>query len=207
MISIITHTCEVVSSNGPSQQCTISPGSVSVCGDRNRKSKGKGKGKSSKPTSLTFKYTGGGCSASDKDQGSKASCSGTINSNEEISISSGKGKGKGKSGGGDDYLVSPGIVQPGEEFTISADKFEADSVISISNSGGTEENEIHLSCSQLLNLGDAFGSLTLVAADGERADTDATLTYVVSNHGAHFTTLTAFIFVTISWVPLQGHFH
>lgn len=70
-----------------------------------------------------------------------------------------RGTGKGKSSsGGDEYTVTPSIVAPGEEFTIS---------IEITNSGGTEINEIHLSCSQPLNLGDVYGSLTLVGANGE----------------------------------------
>lgn len=40
-----------------------------------------------------------------------------------------------------------------------------------------------MSCSQPLNLGDVYGGLTLVGADGQRMDSQVTLTYEVFNSG------------------------
>jgi cysteine-rich repeat protein len=133
-----------------------------------------------KPHTLTFKYTGGGCAASDNNQPDKALCTGSVDDSSSVSILAGP-KGLKKF-----YSVTPITVAPGEEFTISkSNRLSSNSQIEITNSGGTEVNIIHTSCSQSLAVGDVFGSLTLVAFNGQRGSTSnaVTYTYDITNNG------------------------
>ncbi len=132
-----------------------------------------------KPTSLTFRYTGQGCSASNNPQDGKAQCSGDVNGLLPVTIVAGKKGLRSR----DLYTVSPTSVASGEEFTISASKFNGDSEIEISNSGGTEENIYHASCSQPLAVGDKYGSLELVGFNGASGGTDVLYGYTVTNNG------------------------
>jgi hypothetical protein len=143
-----------------------------------------------KEGTMTFRYTGGGCTASDNSQGDKADCSGAINPALPITVTAGK---KAKNGGGIDpgktYTVIPSTVEPdapGWEFVVSrpGGKFEADSLFVLSQNGASEENRIHTSCSQNLDVGDVFGSLTLVAFNGDTGGgSTVTYEYDVTNVG------------------------
>jgi len=126
-----------------------------------------------KPTTLTFRYSGGGCADSNNPQGGKATCSGSIDPDLPVLVSSTNSS----------YSITPSLVQPGQEFVVSASEFSSDSFFILSNGGGTENLKIHTSCSQLLAVGDIFGSLTLVAFNGQRASTEVTYIYEVTNLG------------------------
>jgi|GEM_PF-2926837 len=131
-----------------------------------------------KPTSLTFTYTGGGCSDSSNGQdGDKTECSGDINGMLGVSVVAGNND-LSKT-----YAISTAMVAPGEEFTITADKFDSNSRIDISNAGGTESNGFHTSCSQPLEIGDKFGSLELVGFNDVTVGTDVLYGYTVTNNG------------------------
>jgi hypothetical protein len=132
-----------------------------------------------KPTSLTFRYTGGGCAASDNTQ-DKDACSGSIDDSLPVMVTAHK----------DSYVITPSTVNPGEEFTVTASGFDSDSYFYLTNAGGTEENKIHTSCSNPLVVGDVFGSLTLVAFDGQRAGDEVIYTYQVTNDGTDLTGVT-----------------
>jgi len=54
----------------------------------------------------------------------------------------------------------------------------------LTNSGGTETDSIHTSCSQPLITGDVYFSLTLVAEDGIGIAKDVLYKYKVTNTGA-----------------------
>ncbi len=119
------------------------------------------------PNQITWRYTGGGCAATSHQQApGKSFCSGTVNGNlPAMIIPTG---------------VASFVVNPGDEFTISRD---ASKWIKLKNAGGTEQNDIHVSCSQPLRVGDVYGSLTLVAMDGRRGGADVKFRYRVTNTG------------------------
>jgi hypothetical protein len=124
--------------------------------------------KDDKPNTLTWEYTGGGCAASDNDQGSKAKCEGSINDALAILVKPEKG--------------SDLTVNPGEQFDLSP--LDASKRIELVNGGGKEKLEIHTSCSQPLNPGDVFGSLTLVALDGQGLGVNVEYSYQIDNIGS-----------------------
>ena len=128
-----------------------------------------------KPNTLTFEYTGGSCPG-DNDQGSKADCSGAINGAEMATLSV-------NTGGG--YSVTPSIVAIGDTFTVTkgGSDFSSNTDIDLSNSGGTQQNDVHTSCSAPLAVGDVFGAITLVGINGETGGADVTYKYVVTNNG------------------------
>jgi hypothetical protein len=128
-----------------------------------------------KPTSLTFLYNGSTCANPDNNnpQSGKFLCSGSIDPSLPITIGNAQG-----------YLISPATVSPGETFTVSAGSFQAQSVFTLTNAGGTETESIHTSCSQVLAVGNVFGSLTLVAFNGQQGGNQVTYTYKVTNKGA-----------------------
>ena len=135
-----------------------------------------------KPTSLTFQYTGGGCGATNNTQGGKATCSGGIDPTLPVNVSV----------GGTGYSVTPTTVQPGGTFVVSRSSFDSNTYYTLSNAGGTEQLAIHTSCSQVLEVGNVFGSLTLVGFNGQSDKSPITFNYVVSNQGGalHDVTLT-----------------
>ncbi len=152
-----------VSPQPPAEACIVTPAPLPNCDTAG-----------GKPDSLTFRYTGGGCSASDNDQDSgKATCSGAINPGQSITVVSGNG-----------YTVTPATVAPNGEFTISDSGFDSNSELSLSNGGGTEFLEIHTSCSQPLEVGDVFGSLTLVAFNGQTGGANVEYGYTLVNNGS-----------------------
>ncbi len=125
-----------------------------------------------KPTSLTFRYTGGGCAASNNPQSGKFTCSGSVNSALPISVANSNG-----------YTISPTMVAPGGEFTVSAGSFKAQSGFTLTNAGGTETLSIHTSCSQTLEVGNVFGDLTLVGFNGQTGGSAIDYDYAVTNNG------------------------
>jgi hypothetical protein len=128
-----------------------------------------------KPNTLTFKYTGGECSG-DNNQGSKANCSGSVDGTTTVTISVNTD---------DNYTVSPSVVVPGGTFTVtrSSQDFKSNTDIDLSNAGGTQENDVHTSCSAPLAVGDEFGAITLVGINGQTGGVDVTYRYVVTNNG------------------------
>ncbi len=138
--------------------------------------------------SLTFRYTGGGCGASDNSQDAKkTSCSGSIDPSAAVTVSAAGG------GSGDKpYNVSPTSVGPGGEFTVTpqGSSFQSDSWVFLKNGGGEEKNKFHTSCSQPLEVGDVFGSVTLVGINGKgQSGNTVTYTYEVTNLGDAITGL------------------
>lgn len=134
-----------------------------------------------KPTSLRFKYVGGGCDASDHDQGSKARCSGSIDGFSSVTVMAAGGKKGNKA-----YTVSPMNVNPSDEFTVfpANTNFDSNSIIWLENTGGTEINKIHTSCSQPLAVGDVFGSLMLAAINNiTGTGNEVTYEYEITNNG------------------------
>ena len=117
-----------------------------------------------KPSKLTFEYTGGGCPG-DNDQGSKSNCSGSIDSDLPVTVTLDGG--------------TLGEVEPGKTFIVPTTG--SNTTIMLSNSGGTETNDVHTSCSAPLATGNSFGSLTLVAMDGQGEGKTVLYSYVVGN--------------------------
>lgn len=142
---------------------------------------------SDKPTSLTLRYTGGGCAESDNNQDpSKAVCTATPSGG--IVTGDIEVRAAGNQYFSDYiYTVDPTTVPPGGEFTITfgGNDLKADSYVEIvDDTGVTELNRIHTSCSQPLAAGDVFGSLTVVGINGLRPDSEVTYFYEVTNTGA-----------------------
>jgi hypothetical protein len=128
-----------------------------------------------KPTSLAFRFTGGGCSATNNPQGGKATCTGGIDPSLPVTVQASSKDGKTV------YSVSPVVVAPDGEFTVAHGSFAADSMVRLTNAGGTETIVFHTSCSQVLEVGNTFGSATLVGFNGKRADLEVDYTCVVTN--------------------------
>ncbi|MGB5413479.1 MAG: hypothetical protein WBN01_02445, partial [Polyangiales bacterium] len=123
-----------------------------------------------KPENLTFLYSGGGCAASDNDQDSGdlfcIELGGGVDPDLPVTITDEK-----------DNVFE---VAPGGVFTTSRD---ASKIFILENAGGTEENGRHVSCSQPIQAGDVYGSLTLVGLDGLGIGTPVTYSYEVTNGG------------------------
>jgi cysteine-rich repeat protein len=125
-----------------------------------------------KPTSLTFLYNGNTCANPDNNnpQSGKYLCTGSIDPGQPITVTSSQG-----------YLISPSTVNPGETFSVSAGSFQAQSLFTLTNAGGTETESIYTSCSQVLAVGNVFGSLTLVSFNGNEGGNEVTYSYKVTN--------------------------
>lgn len=121
-----------------------------------------------KPDAFTWLYSGGGCGASDNGQNQSGDlfCTGSVNGNLPVTIVDDK-----------DNVFN---VAPGGTFNTSRD---ASKVFTLTNVGGTEESGRHVSCSQPLQAGDVYGSLTLAALNGAGIGSDIVYEYVVSNLG------------------------
>jgi hypothetical protein len=140
-----------------------------------------------KPVSLSFNYSGGTCGATTNTQGGKATCTGAIDPLLPVTITA-KSKDGTKT-----YTLSSATADPGDDFTVSVAKagdFAADSVIKLSNAGGTMTIGIHTSCSKQLEAGDVFGALTLVAFNGKPSGSHVTYRYMVTNNGGPLTNVT-----------------
>jgi predicted Rdx family selenoprotein len=100
-------------------------------------------------------------------------CSGSVNNALPITVTTPNG-----------YMISPSTVSPGGEFAVSAASFKADSTLVLGDgAGGIETLKIHTSCSQLLEVGNVFGDLTLTKFNGQTGGSTVTYTYVVTNNG------------------------
>jgi hypothetical protein len=116
------------------------------------------------------------------------SCSGAVDPLSSVTIVAGKKDNK-KEGldPNKQYEVDPEVVQqPGDTFDVwrEGGRFEADSLFVLTQNGDSEDNRIHTSCSQNLDVGDVFGSLTLVAFNGDYGSgSNVTYEYDVTNHG------------------------
>jgi hypothetical protein len=119
-----------------------------------------------KPTSLTFKYVPAGCSVNNNPQGGKYTCVGGVPGSPALITSTTSG-----------LIFSPNPVAAGQEFSVSG-SFGADTKFTI---GGTQTINIHTSCSQVLEVGNIFASLQLVAFNGDRGGTQVRYRYVVKN--------------------------
>jgi hypothetical protein len=136
-----------------------------------------------KPTSLTFLYTGKDCTASNHGQGDKAECNGDPGFAEPVQvIYTGKDASK--------FTVEPSdeSINVGDPVTITrtdGNDFKADTKLEIRQSGAClQALKIHTSCSKPLEVGDVFGSLELVAFNGQGATgNEVTYTYKVTNIG------------------------
>ena len=128
-----------------------------------------------KPSSLTFRYTGGACPG-DNIQGSKSSCTGTVDGAQAASITSDNGG----------VTILPSLVDPGEEFTVS-NLSGSNLQLTLTNGGGSQDNDVHISCSAPLAVGDEFGALTVVAFDSLRGGVEVLYDYSVTNLGSPLT--------------------
>ena len=158
--SVLDCTADPVDEVG-TDECTSTPTNLSICED-----------KKNKPTSLIFRYTGGDCPGANN-QDKKSDCSGSINGDETVSISGGK-----------DTFVSTSTVEPDGLFTVTGkkDKLKSSTEIILTNSGGTQSNEVHTSCSAPLAIGDVFGAMTLVGYNGQTGGSDVQYNYAISNN-------------------------
>ncbi len=131
-----------------------------------------------KPTSLTFRYTGGGCAASSNTQAlGKAICTPSNPPLDPLLPVTVTTTNTG-------YTITPAVVSPGGEFTVSASTFNTDSYFTLTNPGGaSENNKIHTSCSQPLQAGDVYGSLTLEEFNGKREGAEVEFQYILTNNG------------------------
>ncbi len=136
-------------------------------------------------TSLTFKYTGGGCDQSSNGQGRKSKCKTTPAASTVSGTVTVRAAGKKKFHKEKHmYMVDSTLVDPDGTFEISADKFRHAAYIEIADGSGVVElNELHTSCSKPLAVGNVFGSLTLVAINGNDGGVDVSYQYVVTNNG------------------------
>lgn len=142
----------------PTSSCSFVAGEPPQCGT----------GGSYKPSTLTFQYTGGGCSTQSHSQApGKSLCSGAITPSLPVNVTFPGG--------------SALNVMPGGTFTMP--RTQSNSVITLTNAGGTENITVHTSCSQPLIVGDVFFSLTLVAEDGVGIGQQITYNYDVTNNG------------------------
>ncbi len=140
-----------------------------------------------KPNTLTFQYTGGNCATQSNGQSAgKTSCSGQINPNLPVNVVYPGGSANG--------------VAPGTSFTMP--RSGSNSVITLSNAGGTQTMEIHTSCSQPLAVGDVYYGLTLVAMDGQGLGKDVRYSFRVTNNGA--TPLTNIMVTDNKLGPIPG---
>ena len=157
----------------PSSQCVTQLGPVPDCTT------------AGKPTSLTFRYSGGGCALSSNPQGGKAVCTATPTGgivDGDVTV-----RAAGKSSlTSDVYGVNPATLPEAHEFTITFNgkELKADSYVELVAANGVRElNKLHTSCSQPLRVGDRFGSLELVAFNGQTAGNDVVYTYTLTNNG------------------------
>ncbi|MFC1778196.1 hypothetical protein ACFL3I_12805, partial [Pseudomonadota bacterium] len=122
-----------------------------------------------KPQGLVFAYTGGDCSASTNEQEGKAKCEPSLGPGPVAGLPvevTYRGKGKKHV-----TLWPEGeVVNKDDLVTLEASgkgkkgkKLESNTKLEIKQGGNTVQKlEIHTSCSKPLNVGDVFGSLTLM---------------------------------------------
>ncbi len=157
-----------VDANGDELDCSPDPGDTTTTCDI-QSIVADCKYPTDKPEVLTWLYSGGGCGASDNDQ-----VSGDLFCNELDGGISGALPVTIVDNEGNVFDVAPG-----ETFTTSR---SASKVFMLSNTGA-EENGRHVSCSQPLQAGDVYGSLTLAALNGAGIGSNVVYAYQVSNQG------------------------
>jgi uncharacterized repeat protein (TIGR01451 family) len=125
-----------------------------------------------KPESLTFRFTNNSCAASSNQQpAGKWACSGTAGPTAAVSIIKDAKK----------IAVDRRTVSVGDLLTITADKsLGSETQLQI----GGQTLTFHTSCSQPLAVGDSFGSLQLVAFNGQTAGVEVTYRYIARNSGS-----------------------
>ncbi len=133
-----------------------------------------------KPKSLTFLYTGDGCIDGNDQAADKWACSGVLPGTDPVSITIVKDPAK--------ISVSPSSVNVGDPVTVSA--IGSDMGTEIQLYVGEQFLKIHTSCSQPLKVGDVFGSLKLVAFNGQTAGNEVIYTYALTNNGDALTNVT-----------------
>ncbi|MDH3552238.1 MAG: hypothetical protein OER22_06445 [Gammaproteobacteria bacterium] len=119
-----------------------------------------------KPSVITMRYMGGGCPGNNTQEG-KSSCSGSIDGAQAVTVTLDGG--------------TLGPIDPGQTFDVPTTG--SNTVISLSNGGGTQTNNVHTSCSAPLVAGETFGGMELVALDGQGTGTDVIYSYLISNTG------------------------
>ena len=72
-----------------------------------------------------------------------------------------------------------GPIEPGETFDVPT---TGPTPSRLTNAGGTQTNDVHTSCSAPLEAGETFGSMELVALDGQGLGADVTYSYLISNN-------------------------
>jgi len=138
------------------------------------------------PDTLTWQYTGGGCAASNNSQDSgDLFCTGSVDGTQTVTITD---------NGGNVFNVAPG----GSFTTSRSDSKE----FTLTNAGGTENSGRHVSCSQPLEAGDVYGSLTLTGLDGQGLGTDVIYSYLISNTGTE--TITGITAIDDKLGPVPG---
>ena len=120
------------------------------------------------PDTLTWRYSGGGCAASDNSQEpGKSTCTESspgIDGGLPVTVTDDQG--------------NVFDLDPEGEFTTSR---SASQTFFLSQVGRWEDHEIHVSCSQPLVAGESYGSLSIAALDGNRADVEIEYEYTVTN--------------------------
>ena len=119
-----------------------------------------------KPSVITMRYIDGACPGNNT-QGGKSSCSGSVDDSLPVTVTLDGG--------------TLGPIDPGATFDVPTTG--SNTVIELSNSGGTQTNEVHTSCSAPLVAGETFGNMELVALDGQGLGADVVYSYLIGNSG------------------------
>lgn len=127
-----------------------------------------------KPLSLTFRLTNNTCDMSSNRQPSdKWACSGIAGSPAAVSIIKDPNR----------ITVDKATIAVGELLTISARATDMGADIQLQIGG--QMVKFHSSCSQPLAVGDSFGSLELVAFNGQEAGVDVLYRFIAQNNGSN----------------------
>lgn len=124
-----------------------------------------------KPDVITMRYVGGDCPGNNS-QGGKSNCSGSVNGSLPVTVTLDGG--------------TLGPINPGETFDVPTTG--SNTTIMLSNTGGTQANDVHTSCSAPLVAGETFGGMELVALDGQGLGEDVVYSYLISNTGGETVT-------------------
>ena len=129
-----------------------------------------------KPKTLTFRFTNNTCDMSGNQQPSdKWACSGVAGSPAAVSIIKDPNR----------ITVDKTSIAVGELLTIAAKGTDMGAEIQLQIGG--QMVKFHSSCSQPLAVGDSFGSLELVAFNGQEAGVDVLYRFIALNNGSNAT--------------------